>query len=153
SRRQMVKYTGGRRPGTADATTGTRRTPCNPAPLDSTGSSQLSPPFHAERPLMPPKKCLPCKEWRDDMPPVQSHGSYGGDPQAQFEEIARRLRRLSHRRLWLPLLGIVLLLWIASGLYMVGPGEVGVILQFGKFVGISQPGLNYRLPKPIQEHH
>src|SRR5690606_22545730 len=38
------------------------------------------------------------------------------------------------------------------GVYVVGPGEVGVVLQFGREVAITQPGLNFRLPWPIQSH-
>jgi len=51
------------------------------------------------------------------------------------------------------LLGIIIVLiaaWFASGIYTVGPGEVGVIRQFGKFISETEPGLNYRLPWPIQ---
>ncbi|MCL0041415.1 SPFH domain-containing protein, partial [Dehalococcoidia bacterium] len=47
-------------------------------------------------------------------------------------------------------IGIVVVLWLASGIYTVGPGEVGVVRQFGRFVAQTAPGLNYRLPWPIQ---
>ena len=58
-------------------------------------------------------------------------------------------------RKWLRLLpflviAVLLLLWIASGIYVVGPDEEGVVLRFGKEVGISQPGLHYRLPFPFE---
>ncbi|MFV2092680.1 MAG: FtsH protease activity modulator HflK [Hyphomicrobiales bacterium] len=41
-------------------------------------------------------------------------------------------------------------LWAASGFYTVEPDEQGVVLRFGKFVQLTQPGLNYRLPFPIE---
>ena len=50
----------------------------------------------------------------------------------------------------LVLSGIVLVLWLASGLYMVGPGEQGVVRQFGKMHSQTGPGLRYHLPQPIQ---
>ena len=50
------------------------------------------------------------------------------------------------------LLGLIILvlLWLASGLYRVLPDEQGVVLRFGKFIKTTQPGLNYHLPLPIE---
>ncbi|MBM3635538.1 MAG: FtsH protease activity modulator HflK [Alphaproteobacteria bacterium] len=42
-----------------------------------------------------------------------------------------------------------IILWLASGLYTVRPDEVGLNLIFGRYVGTTQPGLNYNLPYPI----
>lgn len=48
---------------------------------------------------------------------------------------------------------VVLVLWGLSGLYTVGPGERGVVLQFRAATAhTTEPGLNYRLPWPIQSH-
>lgn len=47
--------------------------------------------------------------------------------------------------------GILVLLWLATGIYIVGPGEQGVVLQFGRVRGVAAPGVNYRIPWPIQE--
>jgi membrane protease subunit HflK len=41
-------------------------------------------------------------------------------------------------------------LWLASGFYRVLPDEVGVVLRFGAYNRITQPGLNYHLPSPIE---
>ncbi len=49
-------------------------------------------------------------------------------------------------------IGVVAAIWLASGIYTVGPAEVGVVRQFGKFVSQTDPGLRYRLPWPIQSH-
>jgi membrane protease subunit HflK len=43
-----------------------------------------------------------------------------------------------------------LVLWGLTGFYKVEPDEVGVVLRFGRFVGYTQPGLNYHLPSPIE---
>ena len=45
---------------------------------------------------------------------------------------------------------LVLGLYIASGLYRVLPDEQGVVLRFGKFVNITQPGLHYHFPTPFE---
>jgi modulator of FtsH protease HflK len=53
------------------------------------------------------------------------------------------------RGVWLGAL-VLLALYLASGLYVVGPGEKGVVLLFGKvYPPLAEPGLRYRLPKPI----
>jgi membrane protease subunit HflK len=52
---------------------------------------------------------------------------------------------------WLILL-VVPLLWLGSGFYIVGPGERGVVLLFGKATEQTEPGLRYHLPWPIQSH-
>ena len=45
---------------------------------------------------------------------------------------------------------ILLFVWLASGLYRVGPDEQGVVLRFGKFIKTTQPGLHYHIPIPIE---
>ena len=45
---------------------------------------------------------------------------------------------------------ILLVLYIASGLYRVLPDEQGVVLRFGKYVHTTQPGLHYHLPMPFE---
>lgn len=49
--------------------------------------------------------------------------------------------------------GFVVLLWLGSGLFAVGPGEVGVRLRFGRIVASDlEPGLHFRLPWPFESH-
>ncbi|HFE48530.1 MAG TPA: FtsH protease activity modulator HflK [Chromatiaceae bacterium] len=45
---------------------------------------------------------------------------------------------------------IALLLWLSSGFYVVEPAERGVVLRFGAFKEVTQPGLNWRWPAPIE---
>ena len=45
---------------------------------------------------------------------------------------------------------IVLVLYVASGLYRVLPDEQGVVLRFGKYVHTTQPGLHYHFPVPFE---
>ena len=49
-------------------------------------------------------------------------------------------------------LGLILLLWSASGFYIVDASQRGVVLQFGRFKEITEPGLRWRLPWPVQTH-
>ncbi|MBX3745012.1 MAG: FtsH protease activity modulator HflK [Verrucomicrobiae bacterium] len=44
----------------------------------------------------------------------------------------------------------VVVLWLASGAYIVEPGHVGVVRTFGKETARTEPGLNYRVPWPVQ---
>ena len=92
-------------------------------------------------------------------------GNGGGPPRGpgtrppDFEEMLRRgqdrfRRLLPSGRGSGPIIGIgiviVIALWLASGFYRVEPDEVGVVLRFGAFDRMTQPGLNYHLPGPIE---
>src|SRR5712672_3601963 len=46
----------------------------------------------------------------------------------------------------------VLVAWLASGFYIVVEGQRGVILTFGKFSEVTNAGLRWRWPYPIQSH-
>jgi membrane protease subunit HflK len=51
----------------------------------------------------------------------------------------------------IPILGIVVVLWLLTGIYSVGPDEVGVVRTFGKVTRVAQSGLRYHLPIPIEQ--
>lgn len=48
------------------------------------------------------------------------------------------------------LLGLLLLLWIASGFYIVNEGQRGVVLRFGQYSETTQAGLSWHLPYPAE---
>lgn len=48
------------------------------------------------------------------------------------------------------IVAVVLVLWLATGVYSVQPAEEGVVRTFGRFTAITTSGLNYHLPWPIQ---
>ncbi|MBU3990320.1 MAG: FtsH protease activity modulator HflK, partial [Gammaproteobacteria bacterium] len=48
------------------------------------------------------------------------------------------------------LLGLVAVVWFASGFYIVDASQRGVELTFGKYSATTDPGLRWRLPWPIQ---
>ncbi|HEY4580033.1 MAG TPA: FtsH protease activity modulator HflK [Candidatus Acidoferrales bacterium] len=68
------------------------------------------------------------------------------------EQVSKILRFwLSPRLIWIVVISVVSL-WLLSGFYMVGPGEQGLVLTFGRLTGRSESGLHYRLPAPIQSN-
>jgi len=50
------------------------------------------------------------------------------------------------------LLGLVLLVWLASGFYIVDASQRALVLQFGRYKESTESGLRWRLPYPIQSH-
>lgn len=50
------------------------------------------------------------------------------------------------------LIGVIAAIWLASGFYIVDASQRGVVLQFGRYLETTDPGLRWRLPWPIQSH-
>ncbi|MGH7038331.1 MAG: FtsH protease activity modulator HflK [Stellaceae bacterium] len=48
------------------------------------------------------------------------------------------------------IIAAIVVIWLASGFYIVQPDEVGIVLRFGAYNRTTQPGLNYHLPVPIE---
>lgn len=79
----------------------------------------------------------------------------GGDFDNLLQEIPglnESLERLRSAGPLLPALiaAAVILVWMATGFYVVQPGEQAVVRQFGREVAKTDPGLNWRWPWPIQ---
>ena len=49
-----------------------------------------------------------------------------------------------------PILGVAMFLWLITGVYQVGPDEVGVVQRFGKVNRVAQSGLRFHFPFPIE---
>lgn len=47
---------------------------------------------------------------------------------------------------------LVLLVWLASGFFVVDASQRGIVLTFGQFSQITEPGLRWRMPYPIQSN-
>ncbi len=45
---------------------------------------------------------------------------------------------------------LAVLVWLASGFYIVDAGERGVVLRFGKYAETTQPGPRWHLPYPVE---
>jgi len=50
------------------------------------------------------------------------------------------------------ILGVVLLIWLGTGFFIVQEGQQAVITQFGRYHSTVGAGFNWRLPYPIQRH-
>ena len=74
-------------------------------------------------------------------------------PEEEFEAaLSEALRKARAGRLLLFIvLGVVVLLWLVSGVYVVQPSEQGVVRSFGKHTSTTSPGINYRMPWPFQQ--
>ncbi len=48
------------------------------------------------------------------------------------------------------LLGLIVVVWVASGFYIVYEGQRGVVLRFGKYSATTMPGPRWHLPYPIE---
>ncbi len=60
-----------------------------------------------------------------------------------------RVLGLEGRGLWL-LSSLIVIAWLASGIYKVQPEEQGLELRFGKWISTTEPGLHYHFPWPIE---
>ena len=70
------------------------------------------------------------------------------DRAAQLTGIAVTPRSLGHAAA----VGAALL-WLGTGLFTVGPGEVGMRLRFGRILASDlEPGLHFRWPWPFENH-
>ncbi|HOO90564.1 MAG TPA: FtsH protease activity modulator HflK [Syntrophales bacterium] len=45
---------------------------------------------------------------------------------------------------------VLLIIWLASGIYFVAPDEIGVVKRFGKAVRSTTPGPHYHIPTPVE---
>jgi membrane protease subunit HflK len=75
--------------------------------------------------------------------------AYGEDEREAVLREAREFIRRARTGV-IAVVGLALAIWLASGIYIIQPGEQGVVTLFGNFIGATGPGINYRLPWPIQ---
>ena len=85
-----------------------------------------------------------------------SEGPWGRRQQSgpDWEDLLSRLPELpGFLKSGVPFLiaGAIAVIWLASGVYTIQPGEEGVVTRFGKVARISTAGLNYHIPWPIEE--
>jgi modulator of FtsH protease HflK len=50
------------------------------------------------------------------------------------------------------ILGVLALIWLGTGFFIVQEGQQAVITQFGKYKSTVSAGFNWRLPYPIEKH-
>ena len=76
----------------------------------------------------------------------------GGGVSPQMDEIVNRIKKFKFPGGPALVLGLLIIVFFGSStFYTIAVDEVGVIQRFGKFVRISQPGLNFKLPAGIEK--
>jgi len=55
-----------------------------------------------------------------------------------------------HATVYATAIGVVLLLWLATGFYQVGDGERGLVQRFGAYRGLVPSGAGWHLPWPVE---
>ncbi len=86
-------------------------------------------------------------------------GGNGGGLPPEFEDIFRRGKEsfnrslppgLGGRNIWMVAGIVFFVLWCLSGIYKISGGEKGVVMRFGQFHRLTDPGLHMHLPYPIE---
>lgn len=49
------------------------------------------------------------------------------------------------------IIGVLVVIWLVTGIYIVEPAERGVVLRFGAHTDVTQPGPHWHLPFPIEQ--
>jgi membrane protease subunit HflK len=47
-------------------------------------------------------------------------------------------------------IAVIIAIYLLTGIYTIGPSEVGLVKRFGKYVTTVDPGMHYHLPAPIE---
>jgi membrane protease subunit HflK len=79
-------------------------------------------------------------------------GGPGGPP--RVDEIFEKIRGVKVKfpgGIWLIIVLVIIFFLATSCFYTVAVDEVGVIQRFGRYVRITQPGLNFKLPRGIEK--
>jgi len=76
---------------------------------------------------------------------------FQNDTSDQITNITEKLSTIKFGKGIIKLLGLlIVVLYLATGIYIVQPDEQGVIRRFGKFARMDGPGLHYHLPYPFE---
>ena len=123
----------------------------NQGPWGSSGSNDKKPELHSEN-VHPWAKRRGGGSGGDGRPPFGD-----GPPPIDFKELWERFsnffspyRPQGHFQAAMMGIGALVAIWFLTGFYMVAANQVGVVMRFGAFDRITQPGLRYHLPAPIE---
>lgn len=84
--------------------------------------------------------------------PGKSPWDKQGNTPPNIDEFLAKLQqrfRFNMLNIWV-VVGIVVLIWGLSGIFIVDPQEQAAVKQFGRLVRVVGPGPNYHLPYPIE---
>lgn len=80
----------------------------------------------------------------------------GGDFDRMLDAFGPAARNISRRFRGLGLImvllviGLILVIWLGTGIYQVDTGQLGIVRRFGQEVGQTSPGLHWHWPTPIE---
>jgi len=73
-----------------------------------------------------------------------------GDGESPLADLRGAFGHLKPRRILWSLAGLAVVGYLATGIYVIAPGEAGVVRRFGAVIEPrAAPGLHYRLPWPV----
>ena len=74
-------------------------------------------------------------------------GGFGGEPEFRMPNI--NFPTIKRSTVWW-LVIVIIAIWVATGIYLVGPDQKGVVLRFGKMTAIKEPGPHWHIPWPVE---
>ena len=85
-----------------------------------------------------------------DIPPPSQRGNGGGNGAGPMGPNFNFTNPFSSKSGPLVALGIFVFMWVCSGFFIIQEGQAGVVMTFGKYDYTAKPGINWRMPWPIQ---
>jgi len=70
-------------------------------------------------------------------------------PRQEGDTARRRVQSMGNGIGWI-VIAVVVAIYLATGIYTIGPSEVGLVKRFGEHVTTVDPGLHYHLPAPFE---
>lgn len=123
----------------------------------NTNDGPWGPPNGGQKPNEP-KSERPETTWSRKEGPGGSQQPGGFSPPPDLQDLWRKIRDFlspykprGHFQAIMVALVVLIGLWLASGFYMVGTDQVGVVMRFGAFHRTEMPGLRYHLPSPVED--
>jgi membrane protease subunit HflK len=85
-----------------------------------------------------------------DIPPPSQRGNSGGNGGGISAPDFNFTNPFSSKATIILAAGGAFMIWICSGFFIIQEGQAGVITTFGKYDYTAKPGINWRMPWPIQ---
>ncbi|MBL7033609.1 MAG: FtsH protease activity modulator HflK [Candidatus Delongbacteria bacterium] len=71
--------------------------------------------------------------------------------EAEFPDLKEiKLPKIKPTYIWGGLIALLVLIFLSTSFYSIEPHETGVVLTFGKFTRITQPGLHFKIPFGVE---
>ncbi|HMN12840.1 MAG: FtsH protease activity modulator HflK [Chloroflexi bacterium] len=105
-----------------------------------------------ESPEPPPRLSSAWRWWLRTLSRASQQGVriLVGEGESPLADVKAAFGHLNLQRVAWGGVGVVLLVYLLTGVYIVNPGEAGVVRQFGAVVvPRAEPGMHYRLPWPL----